>query len=536
MERKESVVGSLFLMKGNTMDEYSITKALIRIEDELIRSMIRNFDRHREDETKEGMNWTMWQAEQMKALEDYKRRNLKQYNGLFGHINSEISKMIRIARASGNADQEESILKAIQKGYKAIKEYRKAGKGPGASMSGEFFKINDRKLNALIKATVSDMEKAEHAVLRRANDQYRKIIFDAQVYANTGAGTYEKAVDMATRDFLKAGIQCVQYKNGSMHKLSEYASMAIKTANKRAYLIGEGEKREEWGIHTVIVNKRGNACPLCMPFCGKILIDDVYGNGSKKDGDYPLLSTAMAAGYLHPNCKDIHTTYFPGISTPPVKPTKEDVEKAKEDYVNEQKQNYCKNMAEKCTRVSENSLDEENKRVYEARAKQWQEKEKRYQKDIGEANLDIDEEAALIRYISPDAYALNDKLRRGIDLTEFEKEWIMNLDKALDKMPEYEGNLNRSLTFLNNEDAKKFFDDFVEGKEKIFNEYLSATKEGVYNPVGQVQIYIQNSKKGKDLAGFNDMEKEVLYNKNSIFKVISKKKVDGRYYILLEEV
>ncbi|MCI8409895.1 MAG: hypothetical protein HFJ09_11605 [Lachnospiraceae bacterium] len=32
------------------------------------------------------------------------------------------------------------------------------------------------------------------------------------------------------------------------------------------------------------------------------------------------------------------------------------------------------------------------------------------------------------------------------------------------------------------------------------------------------------------------MEKEVLYNKNSIFKVILKKKVDGRFYILLEEV
>lgn len=49
------------------------------------------------------------------------------------------------------------------------------------------------------------MEKAETAVLRMSEDQYRKIIFNAQVYANTGAGTYEKAVDMASRDFLAAG-------------------------------------------------------------------------------------------------------------------------------------------------------------------------------------------------------------------------------------------------------------------------------------------------------------------------------------------
>lgn len=38
---------------------------------------------------------------------------------------------------------------------------------------------------------------AETAVLRKADDDYRKAIFNAQVYANSGAGTYEKAVDMA---------------------------------------------------------------------------------------------------------------------------------------------------------------------------------------------------------------------------------------------------------------------------------------------------------------------------------------------------
>ena len=85
----------------------------------------------------------------------------------------------------------------------------------------EFFKLNERKLEALIEATVSDMEKAETAILRRANDQYRKIIYNAQVYANTGAGTYEKAVDMAAKDFLSAGINCIQYSNGARHTIAD---------------------------------------------------------------------------------------------------------------------------------------------------------------------------------------------------------------------------------------------------------------------------------------------------------------------------
>lgn len=360
-------------------DEYDIEKALKSIEDDLVRSMIRNFDRHRAEELKEGMNWTAWQVEQLKALEMYKQRNLKKYKGTFGQINANIKTLIRLARQTGGASQEISILNAIKNGFKISK----ALKG-STQMNAEFFQVNDRKLNALVKATVSDMEKAEHAVLRHAEDQYRKIIFNAQVYANTGAGTYEKAVDMAAKDFLQAGINCIEYKNGSRHKISDYARMAIKTANKRAYLIGEGEKRQEWGVHTVIVNKRGNACPLCMPFVGKILIDDVYSGGSKADGNYPLLSAAIAAGLYHPNCRDIHTTYFPGISTPPEGVNKEDVEKAKEDYTNEQKQNYCAKNAERFRRMSENSLDPDNKRKYEARAKEWEEKERFYRKSAGE--------------------------------------------------------------------------------------------------------------------------------------------------------
>ena len=78
---------------------------------------------------------------------------------------------------------------------------------------------------------------------------------------------------------LAAGLKCVEYSNGARHTLANYARMAIRTANKRAYLQGEGTKRREWGLSTVIVNKRGGACPLCLPFVGKVMIDDVWSGG-----------------------------------------------------------------------------------------------------------------------------------------------------------------------------------------------------------------------------------------------------------------
>lgn len=350
------------------MTEYDIGDAFRAVEDELIKSMMRNMDRHRAEETREGLQWGMWQAEQLKTLEKYKRENQKRYGRRFKDINRETGELIRQARQTGNMQQEIRILQAIKKGFKV----HGRNKSPShKAMSAEFFKLNDRKLEALIKATTHDVRRAETAILRMANDQYRKVIFNAQVYANSGAGTYEKAVDMATKDMLASGLNCVEYKNGARHTLADYADMAIRTASKRAYLQGEGEKRQEWGIATVIVNKRGNPCPKCLPFCGKVLIDDVWSGGKKGDGPYPLMSTAIAAGLYHPRCKDSHTTYFPGISTADDKWTKAEVKAVDRNYRREQKRRHAGGQAEKFGRLAEGSLDPENAKKYELTAGKW---------------------------------------------------------------------------------------------------------------------------------------------------------------------
>lgn len=501
------------------MTEYDIGAAFKAIEDELIKSMIRNMDRHRAEETKDGIQWSMWQAEQLKSLEKYKRDNQRRYGKQFQDLNKEMGELIRIARQRGNMQQEIQILDAIRKGFPAKKISRGA--------TAEFFKLNDRKLEALIRSTTNDMKRAETAILRMANDQYRKAIFNAQVYANSGAGTYEKAVDMANKDMLSSGLNCVEYVNGARHTLADYADMAIRTAGKRAYLQGEGEKRQEWGIATVIVNKRGNPCPKCLPFVSKVLIDDVWSGGKKEDGSYPLMSTAIAAGLYHPRCKDSHTTYFPGISTMDDKWTKSEVEAIDRSYRQEQKQRHASRQAETFGRLAKYSLDSENR-------KQYRKKEQKWEKQTKAGVLTLEEKGAVIRYISPSSIVLNDKLRTGEGLTDFEKKWIIDLNKALDKLPNYKGDLNRSLDFPDRASAQAFFDGLK--SEETFHQYISTTKVGVYNEEGQVQIFIQNSRRGKDLAGLNDMESEVLYPMDINFRVINKAVRGDRFYVLLEEV
>lgn len=345
------------------MADYDIGAAFAAVEEELIASMIRNFKRHRAEETAEGFQWSQWQADQLDALETYRRRNQKKFGKRFKEYNQMIEAAIVNAYERGGAEQEKEILEAIRMGASL--------RNHADTLGGSFFHTNERKLDALIQATTGDMERAENAVLRRANDAYRKTIFNAQVYANTGAGTYEKAVDMATRDFLAAGLRCVVYKNGARHTLSDYADMALRTASKRAYLQGEGQKRQEWGVSTVIINRRGGACPECARYCGKVFIDDVWSGGKASDGDYPLLSSAIEGGLYHPRCKDSHSTYFPELYEDEEPYTQEEIKGLERREKAEQRQQYAERMAKQFARLAAFSLDPENIRRYREQAKRW---------------------------------------------------------------------------------------------------------------------------------------------------------------------
>ena len=124
-----------------------------------------------------------------------------------------------------------------------------------------------------------------------------------------------------------------------------------------------GQKRQEWGVFMVIMNKRGNSCPKCLPWVGKVLIDDVWSGGSRKDGPYPLMSTAIAAGLYHPRCKDGHTTYFEGISTPPdSRFTRKELKQIEKDNRKEAQKQYAERQRGRFGRLADYSLNPENKR------------------------------------------------------------------------------------------------------------------------------------------------------------------------------
>ena len=153
---------------------------------------------------------------------------------------------------------------------------------------------------------------------------------------------------------------------------------------------------------------------------------------------------------------------------------------------------------------------------------------------FGSDDLTDVQKGALLRYISSGSYTLNEKLREDFEITDAEKQWIKNLDEALDKMPTYEGEVIRDLYFMYKEDIDAFLENHKVGNYVNYKQYLSSTCMKVYNDNADIRIHIF-SKHGKDIRKFNEKEQEILFHRNSAFLVKDVKYDNKRFIIYLEE-
>lgn len=139
----------------------------------------------------------------------------------------------------------------------------------------------------------------------------------------------------------------------------------------------------------------------------------------------------------------------------------------------------------------------------------------------GQQNLALsdNEQSALNRYISSDAYKLNDDLRRN-NITQAEKLMIAALDTALVKMPVYSSTqpLQRDYFFSNNDQKENFVSQMDNG---WFEDpaYISSSKIHYGEGKEQVHVIIVDNKTGRDISEYNSSEKEVLFPRNTRFKV-----------------
>ena len=175
----------------------------------------------------------------------------------------------------------------------------------------------------------------------------------------------------------------------------------------------------------------------------------------------------------------------------------------------------------------------EYKEVKYMNYKEW--KDQYIKKD--ELGLTLNQKSAIMRYIGSDSYKINEALRNGINLTQDQKEWVKVLDEALEKIPVYEGQVTRSLSFqLQGKEAlEEFLKLYNIGKEIEYPAYTSATIGEIYNPSGEVQLTII-SKTARNITTLNKGEQEIIFERGKKFKVLQRIEIKGKHFIQMEEL
>lgn len=134
------------------------------------------------------------------------------------------------------------------------------------------------------------------------------------------------------------------------------------------------------------------------------------------------------------------------------------------------------------------------------------------------------ERSAVLQYKSSESYKVNAKLRDGIALTEAEQEMVDALDRALEKLPRYEGAVYRRMSFdMEGQEAlDAFLEEHAAGDIVPYKAYTSSSTDiGGYPVSGELTVtQIISGKTGRDLDGIgNNFEREVLFPRNTRFYI-----------------
>lgn len=483
-------------MKNNK--HYDIREIFEQMELDLIASMHKAFYFHQREQKKEGFEWEQWQLSKLRGLEEYRKRNRKIVESYNKPIEECINQQLKASEASGTnrfkrflgkikaffhiKDKKATItFPEDRKPKDKVQELKEVIARATHNLIPEdnsFFGVNEKKLDALQKSVENDLKKAQYSVLRKMDDVYRQTIFKSQMYMQAGTVTLNKAIDMATKDFLKQGINSIQYKDGKRVNIASYAEMCLRTANHRAMLLGEGTKRDEWNIHLVVVSAHANTCPMCEPWQGKVLIDDVFSHPSqeyidKYIGKYKLLSEAIKAGLLHPNCRHGLSTYFEGVTTLPKVP---DGKEAIATYEAEQKQRAYERAIRKQKRIVQGTCDDVSRQQEQIKLQALQKKLREHLAKHKELRRNYEREKPDFRNIKEINYTQ--------DLKQYEKyKEVLGKEapETFDKFRELKYNNSKewsikqreysTINAINNKDWSDVY------KEKVKNIYIMTLEE-----------------------------------------------------------
>ncbi|MDE8715987.1 ADP-ribosyltransferase [[Eubacterium] siraeum] len=368
-----------------------IAKIFEEIELRLIASLKRNLSRHKAEEEKEGFEWSAWQAEKLNNIDNFRKENAQIADEYVDVIDDETRQLMTDQFHEGEHTAEQSVIDVSESGVNVpdVPAQPQPPEVPTAIPDDHFFGVNKPKMDKLMEDVTTLEKTALTAAVRNMDDVYRTTLNKVQLMMGTGSITLNEAIDLATRDFLDKGINCIVYADGRRVNIADYVRMALRTTSTRATLQGAAKRFAELGYDTVLISQYGGCSETCEPYQGKVYIDDVFtiwngersgdfGKSNYCDKWFMLLSVAIRGGLFHPNCRHTMGQYIDGLTKIP-KPIP--AEKIREQRALEEKQRAMERSIRALKRKVEGTQDEKKVKEYKRKLREEQGKLREFIKE-----------------------------------------------------------------------------------------------------------------------------------------------------------
>ena len=371
-----------------------IAKIFEEIELRLIASLKRNLSRHKAEEEKEGFEWSAWQAEKLNNIDNFRKENAQIADEYVDVIDDETRQLMTDQFHEGEHTAEQSVIDVSESGVNVpdvpdVPAQPQPPEAPTAIPDDHFFGVNKPKMDKLMEDVTTLEKTALTAAVRNMDDVYRTTLNKVQLMMGTGSITLNEAIDLATRDFLDKGINCIVYADGRRVNIADYVRMALRTTSTRATLQGAAKRFAELGYDTVLISQYGGCSETCEPYQGKVYIDDVFtiwngersgdfGKSNYCDKWFMLLSVAIRGGLFHPNCRHTMGQYIEGLTKIP-QPIP--AEKIREQRELEEKQRAMERKIRALKRKVEGTQDEKKVKEYKRKLREEQGKLREFIKE-----------------------------------------------------------------------------------------------------------------------------------------------------------
>ena len=368
-----------------------IARIFEEIELRLIASLKRNLSRHKAEEEKEGFEWSAWQAEKLNNIDNFRKENAQIADEYVDVIDDETRQLMTDQFHEGEHTAEQSVIDVSESGVNVpdVPAQPQPPEVPTAIPDDHFFGVNKPKMDKLMEDVTTLEKTALTAAVRNMDDVYRTTLNKVQLMMGTGSITLNEAIDLATRDFLDKGINCIVYADGRRVNIADYVRMALRTTSTRATLQGAAKRFGELGYDTVLISQYGGCSETCEPYQGKVYIDDVFtiwngersgdfGKSNYCDKWFMLLSVAIRGGMFHPNCRHTMGQYIEGLTKIP-QPIP--AEKIREQRELEEKQRAMERKIRALKRKVEGTQDEKKVKEYKRKLREEQGKLREFIKE-----------------------------------------------------------------------------------------------------------------------------------------------------------